>query len=262
MPDRPTALVTGASSGIGRELALLLARNGHDLVLVARRQAELDALAAELSAAQGTTSLVVPADLSTVESVPAISEAVQAAGVTVDVLVNNAGLGGHGRFSETDTASDEQQLSVNILALTRLTKAFLPAMVTRRRGRILNVASTAAFQPGPYMAIYYASKAYVLSFTEALAEELRGTGVTATALCPGAVRTDFFEVAALGRNSRLERSAGTLNADVVAQAGYDAMMHGKPMVIPGVTNRIGMESLRIAPRRLVPRIVARLHPPT
>jgi uncharacterized protein len=262
MPDRPTALVTGASSGIGRELALVLARNGHDLVLVARRQAELDTLAAELSAAHGTTSLVVPADLSAPESIALVSQAVEAAGVEVDVLVNNAGLGGHGRFAETDTASDDQQLAVNIVALTRLTKAYLPPMVSRRRGRILNVASTAAFQPGPYMAIYYASKAYVLSFTEALAEELRGTGVTATALCPGAVRTDFFEVAALGRDSLLERSAGTLDADVVAQAGYDAMMSGKPMVIPGVMNRIGMESLRIAPRRLVPRIVARLHPPT
>jgi hypothetical protein len=112
------------------------------------------------------------------------------------------------------------------------------------------------------MAVYYATKAYVLSFTEALAEELRGSGVTATALCPGAVRTDFFEVAALGRDSLLERSAGTLDADVVAKAGYDAMMRGKPMVIPGALNRIGMESLRVAPRRLVPRIVARLHPPT
>jgi short-subunit dehydrogenase len=262
MPNRPTALVTGASSGIGRELALVLARNGHDLVLVARRRAELDALAAELSSAHGTASLVVPADLSAAESIDLVSHAVDTAGITVDVLVNNAGLGGHGRFIETPAASDEQQLAVNIVALTRLTKAFLPPMVERRRGRILNVASTAAFQPGPYMAIYYASKAYVLSFTEALAEELRGTGVTATALCPGAVHTDFFEVAALGRDSRLERSAGTLTADVVAQAGFDAMMSGKPMVIPGVMNRIGMESLRIAPRRLVPRIVARLHPPT
>jgi short-subunit dehydrogenase len=261
MPSRPTALVTGASSGIGRELALVLARNGYDLVLVARRVAELESLAAELQSAHRTTSLVVPVDLSAADAVATVSDAVRDAGVEVDVLVNNAGLGGHGRFAETDVSSDEQQLAVNIVALTRLTKAFLPAMLSRRRGRILNVASTAAFQPGPYMAIYYASKAYVLSFTEALAEELRGTGVTATALCPGAVHTDFFEVAALGRDSRLERSAGTLTADVVAQAGYDAMVRGRPMVIPGVMNRIGMESLRVAPRRLVPRIVARLHPP-
>jgi short-subunit dehydrogenase len=261
MPSRPTALVTGASSGIGRELALVLARHGYDLVLVARRKAELESLAAELQSAHRTTSLVVPVDLSAADAVAAVSDAVDDAGVEIDVLVNNAGLGGHGRFAETDVTSDEQQLAVNIVALTRLTKAFLPAMLSRRRGRILNVASTAAFQPGPYMAVYYASKAYVLSFTEALAEELRGTGVTATALCPGAVHTDFFEVAALGRNSRLERSAGTLTADVVAQAGYDAMVRGRPMVIPGVMNRIGMESLRIAPRRLVPRIVARLHPP-
>jgi short-subunit dehydrogenase len=261
MPMRPTALVTGASSGIGREFADVLARNGYDLVLVARRQAELDVLAAELGSAHRTTSLVVPADLSTAESVPSVCRAAEAAGIEVDVLVNNAGLGGHGRFTETDPASDEQQLAVNIVALTRLTKAFLPSMVARRRGRVLNIASTAAFQPGPYMAVYYASKAYVLSFTEALAEELRGSGVTATALCPGAVRTDFFDVASLGRGSRLERSAGTLDADVVAQAGYDGMMSGRAVVIPGIANRIGMQSLRIAPRWLVTRVVARLHPP-
>jgi short-subunit dehydrogenase len=262
MPVRPTALVTGASSGIGRELAVVLARNGYDLVLVARRRTELESLAAQLQSAHNATSLVVPADLSTAEGVAAVVEAVHAADVEVDVLINNAGLGGHGRFTETEVASDEQQLNVNILALTRLTKAFLPDMVSRRRGRVLNVASTAAFQPGPFMAIYYASKAYVLSFSEALSEEVRGTGVTVTALAPGAVRTAFFDVAKVDSNSRLVRSPGTLNADDVAQAGYDAMMRGRSLVIPGFANWFGMESQRIAPRRLVTRIVARLHPPT
>jgi hypothetical protein len=262
MSTRPTALVTGASSGIGREFAAVLARNGYDLVLVARRRTELDSLAAELQSAHAATSLVVPADLSTAEGVPSVVDAVRAADVEVDVLINNAGLGGHGRFIETDVASDEQQLAVNILALTRLTKAFLPPMVSRRRGRILNVASTAGFQPGPFMAVYYASKAYVLSFSEALSEEVRGTGVTVTALAPGAVRTAFFDVANVDSNSRLVRSPGTLNADEVAQAGYDAMMRGRALVIPGFANRMGMESLRIAPRGLVTRVVARLHPPT
>jgi uncharacterized protein len=259
MPLRPTALVTGASSGIGREFADVLARNGHDLVLVARRRAELESLAAQLQSVHAATSLVVPADLSTAEGVAAVVDAVGTAGVELDVLINNAGLGGHGRFTETDVSSDEQQLAVNILALTRLTKAFLPAMVSRRRGRILNVASTAGFQPGPFMAIYYASKAYVLSFSEALSEEARGTGVTVTALAPGAVRTAFFDVANVDSNSRLVRSPGTLNADAVAQAGYDGMMRGRALVIPGLANRIGMESLRIAPRSVVTRVVARLH---
>jgi hypothetical protein len=260
MAARPTALVTGASSGIGRELARVLAQEGHDLVLVARREAELDALAAELRSAHGTESLVVPADLAVAESVAAVKSAIETTGIEIDVLVNNAGLGGHGRFVATDVRSVEQQLAVNILALTRLTKAFLPAMVSRRRGRVLNLASTAAFQPGPYMAVYYASKAYVLSFTEALAEELRGTGVTATALCPGAVHTEFFDVARVDSGSPIARSPGALPAAAVARAGYDGMMRGKPVVIPGVLNRIGMESLRIAPRRLVPRVVARMHP--
>jgi hypothetical protein len=260
MPTRPTALVTGASSGIGRELAIVLARNGHDLVLVARRRPELESLADELQAAYQATSHVVPADLSSGDGVAAVVAAVDAAGLEVDVLINNAGLGGHGRFTETETASDEMQLSVNVLALTRLTKAFLPGMVSRRRGRVLNLASTAAFQPGPFMAIYYATKAYVLSFSEALSEEVRGTGVTVTALAPGAVRTAFFDVAKVDSNSRLVRSPGTLDADVVAQAGYDAMMRGRSLVIPGFANRLGMESLRIAPRRLVTRVVARLHP--
>jgi uncharacterized protein len=261
MPMRPTALVTGASSGIGREFADVLARNGYDLVLVARRRTELESLAAQLQSTHLATSLVVPADLSTAAGVAAVVDAVRAAGIEVDVLINNAGLGGHGRFAETEVASDEQQLNVNILALTRLTKAFLPDMVSRRRGRILNVASTAGFQPGPFMAIYYASKAYVLSFSEALSEEVRGTGVTVTALAPGAVRTAFFDVAKVDSNSRLVRSPGTLNADEVAQAGYDGMMRGRSLVIPGFANRMGMESLRIAPRRLVTRVVARLHPP-
>lgn len=261
MTTRPVALVTGASSGIGRELARVLAQEGHDLVLVARRSSELETLAGELTAAHGTESLVVPTDLSTDDAVATVEAAVRSAGIDVDVLVNNAGLGGHGRFAQTDPASDEQQLRVNILALTRLTKVFLPPMLERRRGRILNLASTAAFQPGPYMAIYYASKAYVLSFTEALAEELRGTGVTATALCPGAVETEFFDVARVDRSSPIARSPGAKSAPVVARAGYDGMMRGRAVVIPGALNRIGMESLRIAPRRLVPRVVARLHPP-
>jgi short-subunit dehydrogenase len=259
--SRPVALVTGASSGIGLELARVLAREGHDLVLVARREPELRALAEELTSKFGVAATVVAVDLSLPDGARQVYDAVSAAGIDVDVLVNNAGFGGHGRFVDTSTANEQRMLAVNVVALTDLTKAFLPAMVSRGRGRILNVASTAAFQPGPFMAIYYASKAYVLSFTEALGEELDGTGVTATALCPGVVPSGFQDAAGLSADAPMSKSPGAKSGEFVAQAGYDGMMHGKRVVIPGVLNKIGVQSLRIAPRRAVLRVVRKLHPP-
>jgi short-subunit dehydrogenase len=258
---RPIALVTGASSGIGLELARVLAREGHDLVLVARREPELAALADELRTRYGADSTVVSADLSLPGGAKDVFDAVTAADREVDVLVNNAGVGGHGRFAETDAAVEQRMLAVNVVALTDMTKRFLPAMVARGSGRILNVASTAAFQPGPFMAVYYATKAYVLSFTEALAEELSGTGVTATVLCPGVVPTGFQAAAEMSDDMPLLHSPGAMSPEVVAQAAYRGMARGKRIVIPGALNKFGVQSLRVSPRRLIVKVVRRLHPP-
>jgi hypothetical protein len=257
----PLALVTGASSGIGRELARVLAREGHDVVLVARREPELKTLGDELASRFGATVTVLTADLASPDGPQQVYNSVSADGLEVDVLVNNAGLGGHGRFWETGAGLDSQTLAVNVVALTALTKLFLPGMVSRGRGRVLNVASTAGFQPGPFMATYYASKAYVLSLTEALAEELSGTGVTATALCPGVVPTGFQGAADMSGDLPLLRSPGTKSAEYVAQAAYDGMMRGKRIVIPGALNKIGVQGLRASPRRAVVKLVRRLHPP-
>lgn len=260
--SRPIALVTGASSGIGLELARVLAREGHDLVIVARREPELQKLADELTSRFGTTSHVITADLSLATGPGELYDAVQKAGLEVEILVNNAGLGNHGRIWETKIAADENQLAVNVVALTTLTKLFLPGMVERGRGRVLNVASTAGFQPGPYMAVYYATKAYVLSFTEAIAEELTGTGVTATALCPGVVPTEFQSVAQMDEDLPMLKTPGAKSAEYVAQAAYDGMSKGRRIVIPGAVNKIGAQAVRLAPRRLIVQVTKRLHPPT
>jgi hypothetical protein len=259
--SRPTALVTGASSGIGLELARVLAREGHDLVLTARREPKLEEVAAELASRFGTTSKVITSDLSRADGPKKLYDAVQDAGIEVDVLVNNAGLGNHGRIWETPVAGDEGQLAVNVVALTTLTKLFLPAMVARGRGRVLNVASTAGFQPGPFMAVYYATKAYVLSFTEAVAEELVGTGVTATALCPGVVPTEFQTAAKMDDNLPMLKAPGAKSAEFVAIAAYDGMSKGRRIVIPGVMNKFAAQGNRLLPRGVIVKIAKQLHPP-
>ncbi|MDQ1683505.1 MAG: uncharacterized protein QOC82_242 [Frankiaceae bacterium] len=258
MSSRPVALVTGASAGIGRELAKVLAREGHDLVLVARRQAELDALAAELKQQYGADSRVVPADLAEPSAASQVFEALGPESV-VDVLVNNAGFGGHGAFASRDRDADMRMVAVNVVALTDLTKLVLPGMVARGRGRVLNVASTAAFQPGPFMAVYYATKAYVLSLSEALAEEVSGTGVTVTCLCPGVTDTEFHAVAGTDAQP-LTQGPLSMSAAAVAESAYKAMMRGKRLVIPGLHNKFGAASIRLAPRGAVLKIVRRLHP--
>jgi short-subunit dehydrogenase len=182
--------VTGASSGIGADLARELARDGHDLVLTARSVAPMEKLAAEL-AAHGAGAVVIPADLSQPGGAAALAGAIETRGSALDVLVNNAGLGAVGRFDQTDPLRISEMIQVNIVALTELTRLLLPGMVARRRGKVMLVASTAAFQPGPRMAVYFATKAYVLSFGEAIAYELKGTGVTVTVLCPGPTATNF-----------------------------------------------------------------------
>ena len=251
---RPTALVTGASGGIGRDLAKLLAAGGHDLILVARSVDALEVLAAELRREHGVEAAVVGADLSEPDAAARVATQVEARGQRVDVLVNNAGVGLYGAYLETDGARELQMVQLNVVALTQLTKLLLPAMAARRAGRIMNVASVAAFQPGPYMAVYYATKAYVLSYSEALAEELSGSGVTVTCLCPGVTSTGFQATAQL-RGSRLGQRSITMDSATVARAGYDGMMRGKRIVIPGALNKALVQSLRLTPRRLVTRIV-------
>ena len=250
------ALVTGGTSGIGYELASLLARDGHPLALVARNEAELDRVAGELRQRHGVAVETVAADLARPEAVAAVVAELERRGIAVETLVNNAGFASYGPFAESDLDRELAMIGVNVAALTHLTRRFLPGMLARGQGRILNVASTAAFQPGPLMAVYYASKAYVLSFSEALAEELRGSGVTVTALCPGPTATGFQERASL-EESRLFQ--GTLmDARTVAAVGYAGLKAGKRVVIPGARNWLLAEAVRFAPRRAVTGMVRRM----
>jgi short-subunit dehydrogenase len=253
---RPTALVTGASGGIGLELARLFAADGYDLVLVARTGPKLEETGRGLSARHGVRVRPLVLDLADPAAPEAIAKALAPDSIEPDALVNNAGIGVFGRFAESDGEAEARLLQVNLVALTRLTKLVLPGMIARRRGRILNVASTAAFQPGPLMAVYYASKAYVVSFSEALAEECRGTGVTVTALCPGPTLTGFQAEAKMER-SRLVGAFWMMTADAVARAGYRAMMRGKRMEVPGLVNRIHAAIAPFVPRSLAARIVRR-----
>jgi len=251
---KETALITGASSGIGLDLARLFAKDGCDVVLVARSEGKLRELAAELERGGGVTAHVIALDLARPDAAEAL---VQRLPGDVDILVNNAGFGVAGPFVETDLAKELEMIQVNIVALTQLTKLLLPKMVARRRGRVLNVASTAAFQPGPLMAVYYATKAYVLSFSEAIADELRDSGVTVTALCPGPTETGFAAVADMTA-SRLFNVAKPMSSAEVARAGYAAMRRGRRVVVPGVKNKLLTQSIRISPRRLVTTIVRKL----
>jgi short-subunit dehydrogenase len=251
-----TVLITGASSGIGRELARLFASDGADLVLIARSEGRLRELADELAAKYGAVAQVVPADLSRAASPGEIAQALTQRHIEVDVLVNNAGFGAHGPIAKIGIERQLEMIEVNVAALTRLTAMLLPGMLERRRGAILNVASTAAFQPGPYQAVYCATKAYVLSFTEALAEEVRGSGVRVSCLAPGATDTGFAaQAGTLG--TRLFRR-GVMDADRVARAGHDGMRRGRTLVIPGLRNQIRAFSVRLAPRTLTTRVARRL----
>ncbi|TMB38793.1 MAG: SDR family oxidoreductase [Deltaproteobacteria bacterium] len=251
-----TALITGASAGLGAEYAKLFAADKHDLVLVARRKDRLDALAGELRSAHGVKVEVVPADLAT----PAdrVVEEVARLGVQIEFLVNNAGSGASGAFAELELERELEMIQLNMTSLVVLTRSFLPAMIARRSGRVLNIGSTAGFPPGPFMAVYYASKAFVNSFTEALWYELKGTGVSATVSCPGATATEFAEVA--GNSRSLLFRLGAANPKVVAAQGYRAMMKGKPMVIHGLKNKLTVQSLRISPRAVARAIAASLNP--
>ena len=251
-------LITGASAGLGSEYAKLFAADGHDVVLVARRRDRLDAIAKELREARGRQAHVIAADLSSPDAAGQVVDEVRRLGLQIHFLVNNAGFGTSGPFAEIDLHRSLEMIQVNIVSLLTLTRAFLQEMIARKSGRILNVGSTAGFQPGPFMAAYYASKAFVNSFTEALWYELRGTGVTATVSCPGATATEFAAVAGNER-SRLFRM-GAASPQEVAKEGYRAMMAGRPMVVHGMKNKLAVQALRVSPRAAVRVIAASLNP--
>jgi short-subunit dehydrogenase len=256
-PKRATAVVTGASSGIGLELATLLARDNHDLVLVARSRGKLEDIGRALQQEFGVTATVVARDLADRDSPATLASDLASRGIAVDILVNNAGFGVYGLFAETTLEKELEMIQVNIAALTHLTKLFLPGMIARRFGRILNVASTAAFQPGPLMAVYYATKAYVLSFSEALSNETHGTGVTVTALCPGPTITEFQKQAGLEKTN-LFNSPLVMSAADAARAGYDGMKKGRRVVVAGLGNALLVQGTRLAPRRLSTAIARRI----
>ncbi len=258
MNTASTALITGASAGLGMEYAKLFAADKHDLVLVARRRERLETLAKQLQEAHGVRAWVVAQNLAADGGPERVVEEVGRLGIEVEFLVNNAGFGASGAFADLDAKRELEMVQVNVTAVIALSRAFLPGMIARKRGRILNIGSTAGFQPGPFMAVYYASKAFVNSFTEALWYELRGTGVTATVSCPGATATEFASVAGNER-SRLFRM-GTARAEAVAREGYRAMMAGKPMVIHGLKNKLGVELLRVSPRAAIRVVAASLNP--
>ncbi len=252
--SQSTVLITGASGGIGEALAWRFARGGFDLVLVARSEERLQALAAELTRAHAVTAHVIVADLAEAAAAQRLFEELAARAIQVEVLVNNAGFATYGHFAELELERELRMLQLNVVTLTHLTHLLLPGMLARRYGRVLNIASTAAFLPGPLMAVYYASKAFVLSFSEALHNELQGSGVTVTALCPGPTSTGFQARAGM-EQSRLVQNKQIMDVGTVADAGYAGLMRGQVLVIPGLLNRFLAFLPRLLPRRLVPLMV-------
>jgi short-subunit dehydrogenase len=246
-PAKPVAVITGASAGLGVEFARQLSRRGYALVLAARRKERLDSLSKELGKARA-----VAIDLSKKDAAAKLMADIEANGETVDLLVNNAGFGLIGRFAELDGKRQRQMIDLNVGTLTELCRAVAPGMIERKSGGILNVASTAAFQPGPKMAVYFATKAYVLSFTEALHEELKPIGVKVSCLCPGPTRTEFGDVAGFGGNGMFDRVA--MESPEVVEAGLDGLDRNKAVVIPGFVNKVTANSGRFAPRSVVRKI--------
>jgi len=248
------ALITGASTGIGYELAKLFAADRFNVVLVARNEARLKQIAADFHAQHGIETRVVRSDLSLPGAPREIFDAVR--DTPISVLVNNAGFGWRGPFASDDLQRSLDMMHVNMDALVALSRLFVEPMIARKQGRIMNVASTAAFQPGPFTNIYFATKAFVFSFSYALAEELSGSGVTVTTFCPGTTRTEFFERAGM-KNSR--RDFVMMEADTVARIGYRGMMNGKRVVIPGALNKITSTLARLAPTRLITKAVRKVN---
>lgn len=251
-----TALITGASSGIGLAFAHLFAAEGYDLVVIARSEGKLQQLAQEIQTEHGVKVTVIAKDLTNPHSPREIYDALQAAGIHVDILVNNAGFATYGLFHESELQKEMDMIQLNIATLTEMTHLFLPPMIVRGEGKILNMASTAAFQPGPLMAVYYASKAFVLHFSEAIANELQGTGVTVTTLCPGPTESGF-QARANMEDSKLVQNGLMSSAEVVRQ-GYEALLKGKTVEVPGLGNKLGTLAPRFVPRKITTALVRNL----
>jgi short-subunit dehydrogenase len=250
------ALITGGSNGIGKELAKQFAKNKINVILVARDQKGLDSVSLELATLYGVEVKTIALDLSLPNAAQKIYDEIKKFRWDIDYLVNDAGFGNFGFFVSTDWEKEKSMIALNIVTLTQLCKLFIPDMVTRKHGKVLNLASTAAFQPGPLMAVYYATKAYVLSFSEAINNELRATGVTVTALCPGPTGTGF-EKAANAEQMKLFKKK-LPSPDKVALYGYKAMMNGKSIAILGLWNKILILSVRFAPRDMVTAMVRKM----
>jgi short-subunit dehydrogenase len=250
-----TVLISGPTSGIGFELARLFSENGFNLILVGRNKEKLEKISRELENEKCKCEIIV-ADLSDSKIHKKIFE--QTKYHEVEILVNNAGFGLYGEFLETDLEKELEMIQVNIVALTTLTKLFLPQMIKRKRGKVLNVASTAAFQPGPLMAVYYATKAYVLHFSEAISEELIGSGVSVTALCPGPTESGFQREANMDSSMEVLQKRNLMDAKAVARIGYNALMKNKVIEVAGFRNKITSEIVRFAPRSVVRKIVKRI----
>ncbi len=252
-----TALITGASSGIGLEFAKIFAAAKNNLVLVARSEGKLKELSNELQSKHGITVKVIAADLSKMEEVQKVYDICKESNIQIEYLINNAGFGDFGFFIEGDWVKTEQMLDLNIKSLTKMCRMFIPEMVQRKSGKILNVASTAAFQPGPTMAVYYATKSYVLFLSEAIYNELQGTGVNVTCLCPGATESGFQNAAAMGE-SNLVKGKKLPSAKEVAEFGYKALMNNKMTVIHGLYNYIMANAIRFTPRKMVLSLVRKI----
>jgi short-subunit dehydrogenase len=252
-----TALITGASNGIGLELAILHAANGGDLVLVARNKTKLDELKITLESTYKISVHTIGKDLSQINAANEVYLETQKLNIQIDVLINNAGFGAYGLFTETDWQKEMDMIQLNVTALTQFTKLYLPAMVQRKSGKIMNVASTAAFQPGPTMAVYFATKAFVLSFSEAIQNEVSDKGVNVTTLCPAATETGF-QAAGEMEDSGLFKGRKLPSAREVAIFGYDAMMEGKSLAIHGTMNAIMAHSVGLMPRKLVAKVSRKL----
>lgn len=251
------ALITGASSGIGYELADVFAKNHHHLILVARSTEKLQSLKNEIEQKYQVVAEFISMDLSKPNSADELFKTIQSKNLKIDILVNNAGFGDHSLFLNEDPKKIEEMILLNILTLTKLTRFFLPDMIANRRGKILNVASTAAFQPGPLMSVYYATKAYVLSFSEGLYEELKGTGVSITTLCPGPTESGFQGTANLS-GVALVNTMKLPPAKEVAEFAYDNLMKGKVIAIHGLMNSVVAKSINFVPRSIVRKLVMKI----
>lgn len=250
-------LITGASSGIGRSLAEICAKNGHNLILIGRNQQQLQELKLQCQQTYHSEAIIIVKDLSDPSTPSQIYQECRQRNLKVNILINNAGVGAYGQFDQIELTKQTAMINLNVNSLTQLSHLFLQDMRVENQGKIMNVASTAAFVPGPYMAVYYATKAYVLSLSQALAEELSETNITVTALCPGPTQSNFQEAASL-TDSPLVKNKKLPTAQEVAEYGYKEMMNGTRVAIHGLRNKILIESLRISPRRMIPKFVKKL----